>query len=114
MLLLARCLLAQVQNAIHHVELVAVIEAERELVKIERQILCGDLMIDSHDSTLEKRPNVFAAICMDVPANIGLCMVNGVMSKLGGIKPEVGSEFIRMNLASGLSAFPNEICEGSR
>jgi hypothetical protein len=47
---------------VHHVELIAVVEPERELVQVQRQIFCGDLTVNPHDPALEQGPNVLTTV----------------------------------------------------
>lgn len=50
------------QNAIHQAEDIPVIEPERELIEVEREILLRDFMKDTYDPALDQRPDVLAAV----------------------------------------------------
>jgi hypothetical protein len=45
------------QNAIHLAESVPIVDAEQELIEIDREILLGDFMEHAHDPALDQRPD---------------------------------------------------------
>jgi hypothetical protein len=50
--------------------IVPIVKAELELVQIERQVLCADVVIRADNATLEQRPERFNRIGMDFTAHI--------------------------------------------
>lgn len=42
------------QNSVHQTVGITIVEAERELIEIEREILLGDFMKDPHDPALDQ------------------------------------------------------------
>jgi hypothetical protein len=52
------------------VGIVAIVESERELREIERQIFLAYVMVGTHDSTLQQRPERFDVVGMNKAAHI--------------------------------------------
>jgi hypothetical protein len=48
----------------------AIVEAERELIQVERQILFADVVIGADDSTLQERPERFDILSVHVAAHV--------------------------------------------
>lgn len=59
--------MAFTKHAVHHVEMFSVIEPERELIEIQRQILSRNLMIDAGDGSLKQEPDILNTVSMDIP-----------------------------------------------
>lgn len=105
---------ARFQHPVHEVELSPPVEAVGELVEVEGKVLGRDLVVHAHDAALEQGPHVFDAVGVDLAVHVGLLMVHGLMGEAGGIKPEVGGEFIGMNLSADLNPALDERPESGR
>ena len=101
------------QYSIHDGEVVPVVEAERKLVQVQREILRGDFVIDAHDGPLEQRPDILDPIDMDWAIHIGLSMIHSPVRILGTIKPEIRGEAIGMDFSSRLRMLTNELGQGA-
>jgi hypothetical protein len=68
-------------SASEDVRILAIVVAELEFRKVERQILRADVMIRPDDSALEQTPKVLDVVRMDLAANVLFrSMVNGFMA----------------------------------
>lgn len=80
-----------------------VVEAERELIEIEREIFGRDFMKYAHDSTLEQGPDVLDAVNVDrwvvkLPIlDVGLSVFDPLMSEFRTIQPIVSGQFVGMD-----------------
>jgi hypothetical protein len=105
---------ARLQNFIHQIELITVVEAEREFVKVQRQVLRRDFMEHAHDAALEEAPNILAAIGVNVAINVPLRVVHGMVRELGAIEPQIRGKLISVHGASRSHVLTNETSKHAR
>ena len=103
---------ARFEHPVHDVELVAVVEAERELMQIELKILGGNLVVDANQTPLEQAPYILYSVGAYSPMGIALDLVHGAMGELGAIEPQVGRELVGVKLGSALDMLTDEISNG--
>ena len=80
--------------------MISVVEPEGKLVEVQWQVLGRNLVEYAHDPTLEQRPGVLNAVDVDVPVNVGLGVIDRLMSKLRAIQPAVGAKLVGMDFGS--------------
>lgn len=86
----------------------SVIETERKLIQVERQVLFRDMMKRPSNPAFEQRPNGFDAVDVDIPAHVGLGVIDGLMFKLGPIEPVVRQELVGVDFRAPLGVEANK------
>lgn len=84
----------------------AMVESERFFSQVSEQVEVLHAYIGSFDSPLQERPEVFHAVCMDVPSDIGFGVVDDFVNVLI-LKAFVGLERIREDFAARLDILSN-------
>ena len=65
-----------------YIVVLSIVEAERKLVQVQRQVLLADVMVRSHHATLQERPEVFEVLSMNLAAHVlALHMVHSFMAE---------------------------------
>jgi len=83
------------------VRILSIIETERKLRQIERQIRRTDFVEAPHHAALEQTPKVFEAICVNAAIHLFHSMVNNLM-RIVALQSAIRSPFVGVERSASL------------
>lgn len=75
-------------------------------IQIAEQVEWLDRNVGALESSLEKRPEVFHAVCVNLSVNVLLGVVNGLVDEIL-VQSPIGKKCIGVDRAASIDVFPN-------